>query len=96
MAKSKKKDPSDMITEVEIMYKDCVPGQIMPDGREFLGIKKFPDGVAVAMFNSAKRDPETIRQNRRNLEEVFNSILAAHGCDTYYPLLFPPREGVDF
>ena len=96
MAKSKKKDPSDMITEVEIMYKDCVPGQIMPDGREFLGIKKFPDGVAVAMFNSAKRDPETIRQNRRNLEEVFNSILAAHGCDTYYPLIFPPREGVDF
>ena len=71
MAKSKKKDPSDMITEVEIMYK-------------------------VAMFNSAKRDPETIRQNRRNLEEVFNSILAAHGCDTYYPLIFPPREGVDF
>ena len=62
MAKSKKKDPSDMITEVEIMYKDCVPGQIMPDGREFLGIKKFPDGVAVAMFNSAKRDPETIRR----------------------------------
>ena len=44
MAKSKKKDLSDMITEVEIMYKDCVPGQIMPDGREFLGIKKFPDG----------------------------------------------------
>lgn len=61
-----------------------------------LGIKKFPDGVAVAMFNSAKRAPETIRQNRRNLEEVFNSILAAHGCDTYYPLIFPPREGVDF
>ena len=55
MAKSKKKDPSDMITEVE-----------------------------------------TIRQNRRNVEEVFNSILAAHGCDTYYPLIFPPREGVDF
>lgn len=96
MPKLKKQDQSKMITAVEIMYKDCVPGQIMPDGREFLGIKKFPDGVAIAMFNSAKRDPETIRQNRRNLEETFNSILAAHGCDTYYPLIFPPRAGVDY
>ena len=42
MPKSKKQDQSKMITAVEIMYKDCVPGQIMPDGREFLGIKKFP------------------------------------------------------
>lgn len=84
------------VTAVEKMYKDCVPGQIMPDGREFLGIRKFSDGVAVAMFNSAKRDPETIRQNRKNLEETFNSILAAHGCDTYYPLIFPARAGVDY
>lgn len=95
MTKSKISDSNSLTTEVETMYQDCTPGQIMPDGREFLGIKKFPDGVAIAMFNSAKRDAETICQNRKNLEDTFNSILAAHGCDAYYPLLFPPREGVD-
>ncbi len=96
MAKKNDKNNANYVTQVEKMYKDCVPGQIMPDGREFLGIKKFENGVAIAMFNSADRSPETIRRNRKNLEEVFNSILAAHGCDTYYPLIFPPRAGVDY
>ena len=62
MAKSKKKDPSDMITEVEIMYKDCVPGQIMPDGREFLGIKKSK----MNYFNNKKCD----------FDGVYRGILA--------------------
>lgn len=83
------------LTPVERMYKDCQIGQIMPDGRRFIGIEKLRSGEAVAMFESADRAPETIRRNRKNLEIAFNQLQASLGDDVYRPLIFPPRVGVD-
>lgn len=83
------------VTAVEKMYGDCVPGQIMPDGRRFIGIEKLRSGEAVAMFESADRAPETIRRNRKNLEIAFNQLQASLGDDVYRPLIFPQKVGVD-
>lgn len=89
-------DKTQYLTPVEKMYKDYQIGQIMPDGRRFIGIKKLMSGEAVAMFESADRAPETIRRNRKNLEIAFNRLQASIGDDMYRPLIFPPRAGVDY
>lgn len=95
--KHKRTNPAEQLTPVERMYQHCQIGQIMPDGRRFLGIQKTQSGEGVfALFESADRSPETIRQNRKNLELAFNQLQASLGDDVYRPLIFPPRAGVDY